>query len=299
MSNINVSGSLIQDAVNLCNGIINLLTISQKDIKSEYENAGRYWNDSKYQKLGEIVRECDSSIGKTINELNVCLVSLNKIKQSVDEYESINIVEIANASGNTCVIGTVQSKPSWGDVVTYNADGAGFYNINDYQGEGSQRKLLNSDLPKNSTILIPLETLPGNFSVKTDELGRVKEFHSPKVDFFSGDRSGYRQGRSVDNNDGLRGFDDGGHLYPRQWGGPPEAINLVPMDKHVNRHGWWRNMEQRINRELVAGNSVADYIVKPLWEGHSRRPYGFEVSYNVNGIKYYVYVDNTNREVSA
>ena len=57
MSNINVSGSLIQDAVNLCNSVINMLTDSQKNIQSEYENAGRNWNDSKYQKFGDIVEE--------------------------------------------------------------------------------------------------------------------------------------------------------------------------------------------------------------------------------------------------
>jgi len=297
MNNINVNSSIIQDAVNLCSGVIHLLTVSQKNTQRRYMDAEKDWNDVKYQQLGDIVTECSAAIGKTLRELEGCLISLKQIEISLTEYENINITETSHAIDNTGEISTVQSKPSWDDIVTQNEGSADFYVINVYQGEGNQRKLLNNDLPKNASIFIPLETLPGYFNVITDEFGRVKEFRSQKVDFFSGDRSGYRQGRSVDNNNGVRGLDDGGHLYARQWGGPPEGINIVPMNKHVNRHGWWRNMEKRINRELEAGNSVTDYIVKPLWEIQSRRPYGFEISYVVNGIKHYVYVDNANREV--
>lgn len=297
MNNINVNSSIIQDAANLCSRVIHLLTVSQKDTQRRYNDAEKDWNDIKYQQLGDIVNECDSSIRKTLHELTGCLASLEQIETTLTEYENIHIVGTSHAAGNAGAISNVLRKPSWDDVFKKNADGTMTYSINDYQGDGKQRNLLNSDLPKNSTILIPLETLPGYFSIKTDELGRVKEFHSPKIDFFFGDRSGYRQRRSVDNKDGRRCLDDGGHLYPRQWGGPPEGINLVPMDKHVNRHGWWRNMEQRINRELEVGNSVTDYIVKPLWEMQSRRPFGFEISYVVNGIKHYVYVDNENREI--
>jgi len=199
-------------------------------------------------------------------------------------------------------------KPSWNDIATPDKDGSNIYHINDRQGEGdgNQRNLLNGELPKNATIKIPLETLPMDFDVKTDDLGRVSEFNSPKVDFFNGDRSGYQQGKAVEEKDGLRGNDDGGHLYPREWGGPREQINLVPMDSHVNRSGGdWRNMEQDINRELEKGNDVTDYSVKPLYEGDSRRPSGFEISYSVNGealstpIKINNYIDNPKEGAQA
>lgn len=198
---------------------------------------------------------------------------------------------------------TGQDEPKWDNLTEPTDDDKSTYRISDYQGEGNQRNLLNGELPENSTILVPSETSPDNFSIKTDDLGRVNEFHSPKVDFFDGYRSNYQQGRTVDLKDGMyseegKKLDDAGHLYPRQWGGPPEQVNLLPMDSHINRHGEWRNMEQGINRELEAGNSVTDYTVRPDYEDSSRRPTGFDVSYNVNGKPHSVYITNNGKGVS-
>jgi hypothetical protein len=98
MSNVSTSGSLIRDAVKLCNGTIEILSGTQRDMQRKYRNAGNDWSDSKYQQLGDIVNECSSSIRKTLHELKGCLASLNSIEQIVTEYESVNI------SGNVSTI---------------------------------------------------------------------------------------------------------------------------------------------------------------------------------------------------
>ena len=99
MSNINISGLLIRNAVNLCTDVIDMLSASQENMQRKYKNAGINWSDSKYQQLGDIVSECRSSIMKTLHELNGCLVPLNEIKKAVDEYENINLIGNTSFSG--------------------------------------------------------------------------------------------------------------------------------------------------------------------------------------------------------
>jgi len=91
MSSANTSSLLIRDSINLCVGVIEMLSVSQTKMQNKYKNAGNEWSDSKYQQLGEIVNNCCSSIKKTLNELNGCLVSLNEIEKIVMEYESISL----------------------------------------------------------------------------------------------------------------------------------------------------------------------------------------------------------------
>jgi hypothetical protein len=67
-----------------------MLSFSVGSMQSKYKSAGNDWNDSKYRQLGEIVNECSSSIKKTLNDLNRCLVALDKIVQTVTEYESMS-----------------------------------------------------------------------------------------------------------------------------------------------------------------------------------------------------------------
>jgi hypothetical protein len=67
-----------------------MLSVSIRGMQSKYRNAGNDWNDSKYQQLGDIVNECNSSIKKTLYELNGCLAALNEIEKIVMEYESVN-----------------------------------------------------------------------------------------------------------------------------------------------------------------------------------------------------------------
>ena len=92
MSNVNVDSQIIRDAMTICNKAIDMLRATQKQMQNKYREAGENWNDSKYQQLGNIVDECDSSINKTLRELEVCLMPLSAIEASIQEYESVNIV---------------------------------------------------------------------------------------------------------------------------------------------------------------------------------------------------------------
>lgn len=92
MGSSNTSGLLIRNAVNLCTSVIEMLSASKKNMQCKYQNAGNDWSDSKYQQLGDIVNECSLSIRKTLHDLNSCLTSLNKMEQSVAEYESVSLV---------------------------------------------------------------------------------------------------------------------------------------------------------------------------------------------------------------
>lgn len=91
MSGVNVSGARVDAAAHICGGVIETLSVLLKNIRQKYQNAGNDWNDSKYQQLGDIVNECNLSIGKTLRELSGCFESLNAIRQSLIEYESIDL----------------------------------------------------------------------------------------------------------------------------------------------------------------------------------------------------------------
>ena len=104
MNTVNTNSIFIRDAINLCIGIIQILSSSSKEMQCKYKEAGINWSDSKYQQLGDIVNECNLSIKKTLHDLNGCLISLSNLEQTVMEYENINLVEIASV-GDTAESG--------------------------------------------------------------------------------------------------------------------------------------------------------------------------------------------------
>ena len=98
MSNVNVDSQIIKEAMNICNKAIDMLRATQKQMQNKYREAGENWNDSKYQQLGDIVDECDSSINKTLRELEVCLMPLSAIEASIQEYESVNFFGVLGSA---------------------------------------------------------------------------------------------------------------------------------------------------------------------------------------------------------
>jgi len=104
LNTVNTNSIFIRDAINLCIGIIQILSSSSKEMQCKYKEAGINWSDSKYQQLGDIVNECNLSIKKTLHDLNGCLISLSNLEQTVMEYENINLVEIASV-GDTAESG--------------------------------------------------------------------------------------------------------------------------------------------------------------------------------------------------
>jgi hypothetical protein len=149
--------------------------------------------------------------------------------------------------------------------------------------------LLNGDLPKNANIELTSDT-----RIKTDEKGRVAELSSDQLKLVDGVRDMEQQRRCVGLKDGVP-TDDAGHLQARGLGGSSEQVNLLPMDSWVNRHGEYRNMERSIEKALQNGATVTDYKVNPQYEGDSKRPVSFEVSYKVDGMDENRFIDNTPR----
>ena len=81
----------------------------------------------------------------------------------------------------------------------------------------------------------------------------------------------------------IRGIDQGGHIVGSRFFGPGEQINLYPQSANLNQ-GAWKQMESSWADEMVAGKDVK-IQVDAVFNGASKRPDAFEVSYWIDGIK--------------
>ncbi|WP_373453004.1 MULTISPECIES: DNA/RNA non-specific endonuclease [Burkholderia] len=61
--------------------------------------------------------------------------------------------------------------------------------------------------------------------------------------------------------------------------GPGEKLNIVPMDSNLNR-GAWKQLENSWADALNAGKQVK-VSIEPQYQGDSRRPEGFNITYVV------------------
>ena len=66
-------------------------------------------------------------------------------------------------------------------------------------------------------------------------------------------------------------------------GGPGEQFNMYPQTKNLNQ-GAWKQMEASWAEEMVAGKDVK-IEVKAVFEGISKRPEAFDVSYWIDDVK--------------
>ena len=70
-----------------------------------------------------------------------------------------------------------------------------------------------------------------------------------------------------------------------QFGGCSQQINLVPMSREVNRSAYG-NIERTMAKAINEGKKVTDVKVEVTYEGDSKRPTGFKVSYKIDGKPY-------------
>lgn len=75
--------------------------------------------------------------------------------------------------------------------------------------------------------------------------------------------------------------DDRGHLIGDQFDGPNGMENMIPQDAEINRNDF-RKLENALAKEVKAGKEVS-YKVEPVYDGDSRRPSGFVVTYSIDG----------------
>lgn len=75
--------------------------------------------------------------------------------------------------------------------------------------------------------------------------------------------------------------DDRGHLIGHQFGGSDKLENLVPMDAKLNQ-GDFAKLEKTLANAVKDGANVK-LKVEPVYDGNSRRPSEFRVSYSIDG----------------
>ena len=167
---------------------------------------------------------------------------------------------------------------------------------------GEDKDILNK-VPPPENADIKVKGPNGDYTIfKTDEQGRVIEVTKEKVEIIPPDqrqRDSNQTTKTSDVKDGNidengKKLDDGGHLIADQFGGCGEQINLVPMDSEINRYGEWRKIEKDIEKANLEGKEVTDLKIEVEYEGDSKRPSGFTVTYKVDGEEKLAYVDNTN-----
>lgn len=92
----------------------------------------------------------------------------------------------------------------------------------------------------------------------------------------------------VENKDGYKGKDDGGHLFSREIGGANESINQVPMEREFQQHGEWRDYERRekdiCDKAIEKGHKV-DISRHLTYEGDCKRPETITATIKIDGCK--------------
>lgn len=120
------------------------------------------------------------------------------------------------------------------------------------------------------------------FIYHTDDMGRVVKTVADLDDIVRV-RLGNQQIRAIDVKDGVRGTDQGGHIIASRFFGPGEQINMYPMVDKLNL-GAWKQMETSWADAMVEKKDVIVNI-EAVFNGTSKRPEAFEVSYWIDGIK--------------
>lgn len=144
--------------------------------------------------------------------------------------------------------------------------------------EGAMNQFANVILP-NKTYNIG----NGCFVYKTDKYGRVVDAYGDRTKALGLPERGGRNS-DVQNaviNDGIKGKDDGGHLFAKEHNGPNEKLNQVPMNGKFNRNGEWRKLEEEETKYIKSGKQVNSRR-QLMYKGASKRPYA---------IKVWLYVD--------
>ena len=118
------------------------------------------------------------------------------------------------------------------------------------------------------------------YKYQTDAQGRVANVEAA-LEYDPWARNTYQQGQAA--NCGSAN-DCGGHLIASIFGGPGEAINLVPMDATLNGSGGaWYQLEQSWLKALGDGKAVQVQIT-PAYGSSGARPVSFSVNYTIDGV---------------
>lgn len=116
------------------------------------------------------------------------------------------------------------------------------------------------------------------YEYETDQLGRtIRAEGCLELDH------SYRKTINEDNVGGedRKDTDDRGHLIADRFGGSNKIENLVPMDANLNR-GEYKKLEN-LWADAISDGKRVEVRVEPIYEGNSKRPSFFDISYSING----------------
>jgi hypothetical protein len=244
MSGVNTSSDLLKDAVNLCSRARHTLSATQSSMQRDYRRAGNDWSDEKYRQLGDIVNECDFTIKKSVNELNICLTSLERLRSIVTEYENVSL-----GSRNSSAANDISS----GIIATH--------------------------FGENSTLRPNTEYTSGEFGYryKTDSQGRIISFRADNLQMTAREKRLPHDSNTLDKLE----FDHAGHLIGDRFGGSPRLDNLVSQHSRLNSSDY-KTLENLWERAIRNGHHV-EISADVIYETNSGRPSSFEIYYAIDG----------------
>lgn len=115
----------------------------------------------------------------------------------------------------------------------------------------------------------------------TDTLSRIyKVTRKNTLILSNAKRNNYAQKKIV-NLYGIKGYDQGGHIIGRQFGGSPNIDNLIPINKRLNI-GEMRKTEMEWRDNLNEGNEIKDIIINIEYIYTNMRPNIIKINYTVD-----------------
>lgn len=159
------------------------------------------------------------------------------------------------------------------------------------QNETGEEKSENHNFPydKNGDLLSSITYESEGYTYKTDGKGNIVEA-SGDLRLEKGERDFNAQRRAGEED--RRKTDDGGHLIGSQFGGSGKSDNLVAMKRELNQNpGEYYKLEKTWADALKDGKAV--YVeIEPRYDGESKRPTSFAVTYKIDGEKSKKVLDN-------
>ncbi|WP_027868621.1 DNA/RNA non-specific endonuclease [Eubacterium sp. AB3007] len=159
-------------------------------------------------------------------------------------------------------------------VTRYDDNGIAYLTETSVKGNGNTIVAHSFDLKPNTEIK------KGNFSVKTDAMGRPISNKIVDLQICEGREPLSQHLR----DDSYRVGDQRGHLIADIFGGPASKENIVPQLGEVNQ-SQFKRVENHI-RELKEAGHTVDYEVKSNYVGKDRRPTSAEFKITVDGKPY-------------
>ncbi|QYR11386.1 DNA/RNA non-specific endonuclease [Prevotella sp. Rep29] len=206
---------------------------------------------------------------------------IERIAKNPDTISDINKFVIEETKD-----GLVISHKEWSKSKCIIKDGVITADAGSLLGKvGDQNEFLNDLLP-NKTYIVD-----GYTKYITDSLSRVVLVISDRnKNIIINHGKPYDKTQERVRKEGVE-EDEAGHLISRATGGANEKINLVPMNRDINRQGKWRKMEEMEEKALKEGKTVFSKR-EPLYKGDSKRPYAIKTTTIIDGKKYTQVIKN-------